>query len=103
MLSALESVDLVIGSRYVPGGTVVNWPKSREAQSRGANIYVRLMLGIAGRDATGGYRAYRAPALRALGPGGVGPQGSGFQIDRTLRPTDRGGKDTDAPITFTER
>ena len=48
MLTALESADLVIGSRYVPGGTVVNWPKSREVLSRGANIYVRLMLGIGG-------------------------------------------------------
>src|SRR5215472_16106562 len=57
MLAALERADLVIGSRYVPGGTVVNWPKSRELLSRGANIYVRIMLSIGIHDATAGFRA----------------------------------------------
>jgi len=103
MLTALESADLVIGSRYVPGGTVVNWPKSREALSRGANIYVRLMLGIPVRDATGGYRAYRAATLRRIGLQDVDSQGYCFQIDLTLRTIERGGKVTEVPITFTER
>jgi dolichol-phosphate mannosyltransferase len=103
MLTALESADLVIGSRYVPGGTVVNWAKSREALSRGANIYVRLMLGIAVRDATGGYRAYRAQTLREIGLDDVDSQGYCFQIDLTLRTIERGRKVTEVPITFTER
>ena len=59
--------DLVIGSRYVPGGTVLNWPKSREVLSRGGNTYARVMLGIKVRDATGGYRAFRATTLRRSG------------------------------------
>ena len=103
MLTALESADLVIGSRYVPGGTVVNWPKRREALSRSANIYVRLMLGIGVRDATGGYRAYRAQTLREIRLGEVDSQGYCFQIDLTLRTIEAGRKVVEVPITFTER
>lgn len=103
MLTALESADLVIGSRYVPGGTVVNWPKRREALSRSANIYVRLMLGIGVRDATGGYRAYRAQTLREIRLEDVDSQGYCFQIDLTLRTIEAGRKVVEVPITFTER
>ncbi len=103
MLSALEAADLVIGSRYVPGGTVVNWPRSREVLSRGANIYVRIMLGISVHDATGGYRAYRAGTLRGLGLDTVDSQGYCFQIDLTLRTVNTGGQVVEVPITFTER
>ena len=103
MLAALESADLVIGSRYVPGGKLVNWARSREALSRGANVYTRLMLGIGVHDATGGYRAYRASTLRALGLEEVGSQGYCFQIDLTLRTVQEGFTVTEVPITFTER
>jgi dolichol-phosphate mannosyltransferase len=103
MLAALESADLVIGSRYVTGGTVVNWPKSREMLSRGANVYVRLVLGVGVRDATGGYRAYRATSLREIGLEDVDSQGYCFQIDLTLRTIERGLRVTEVPITFTER
>jgi dolichol-phosphate mannosyltransferase len=103
MLTALESADLVIGSRYVPGGTVVNWPKSREVLSRGANIYVRLMLGISVHDATGGYRAYRADTLRTIGLDSVDSQGYCFQIDLTMRAINQGRQVAEVPITFTER
>lgn len=103
MLDALAGADLVIGSRYVPGGTVVNWPKSREALSRGANGYVRLMLGIGVHDATGGFRAYRASTLRAIGIDGVRSQGYCFQIDLTLRTRQAGLTVAEVPITFTER
>jgi dolichol-phosphate mannosyltransferase len=103
MLTALESADLVIGSRYVPGGTVVNWPKSREALSRGGNLYVRLMLGISVHDATGGYRAYRADTLRRLSLGDVDSQGYCFQIDLTIRVINTGGEVAEVPIIFTER
>ncbi len=103
MLEALEDADLVIGSRYVPGGTVVNWPKSREVLSRGANIYVRTMLGIGIHDATAGYRAYRAATLRAIGLDQVQSQGYCFQIDLTLRTAEQGFTIREVPITFTER
>ena len=103
MLAALERADLVIGSRYVPGGTVVNWPKSREVLSRGANVYVRMMLGIGIHDATAGFRAYRAVTLRAIGLDQVQSQGYCFQIDLTLRTAERGFAIREVPITFTER
>jgi dolichol-phosphate mannosyltransferase len=103
MLTALESADLVIGSRYVPGGTVVNWPKSREALSRGANVYVRLVLGISVHDATGGYRAYRADTLSCVGLDTVDSQGYCFQIDLTMRVAQAGLKIVEVPITFVER
>ena len=67
LLAALEDADLVIGSRWVPGGRTVNWPKSREFISRGGSFYSRRMLRIPLRDATAGYRVYRADTLRAIG------------------------------------
>ncbi len=103
MLAALTDADLVIGSRYVPGGTVVNWPKSREILSRGANLYVRMMLGIGVHDATGGFRAYRAETLRAIGLDEVESQGYCFQVDLTLRTAERHMVIREVPITFTER
>ena len=103
LLAALADADLVVGSRWVPGGKVKNWPKSREALSRGANIYVRLMMGIKVRDATGGFRAYRASTLRKLDIEHVVSQGYCFQIDLTLRTLDAGLKVIEVPITFVER
>jgi dolichol-phosphate mannosyltransferase len=105
MLAALQSedADLVIGSRYVPGGTTVNWARSREALSRGANAYVRLMCGIEVHDSTGGFRAYRAKTLRMIGLDEVTSQGYCFQIDLTLRTVQEGLKVSEVPITFTER
>jgi dolichol-phosphate mannosyltransferase len=103
MLAALEDADLVIGSRYVPGGTTVNWPRSREFLSRGANIYTSIMLGIGVHDATAGYRAYRAETLRAIGLDEVESQGYCFQIDLTLRTAQEGFRIAEVPITFTER
>jgi len=103
MLAALEDADLVIGSRYVPGGTTVNWPRSREILSRGANIYANFMLGLGVHDATAGYRAYRAETLRAIGLEEVESQGYCFQIDLTLRTAQEGLRIREVPITFTER
>jgi len=103
LLTALGSADAVIGSRYVPGGTVVNWPKSREFLSRGANIYNRIMLGVSIKDATGGYRAYKAGTLRALDLDTIESAGYCFQIDMTLRVLQAGLKLTEVPITFVER
>jgi len=103
LLAALDSADAVIGSRYVPGGTVVNWPKSREFLSRGANIYNRVLLGISIKDATGGFRVYRASTLRRLDLNNVESAGYCFQIDMTLRVLQAGLKLTEVPITFVER
>jgi len=103
LLTALGSADAVIGSRYVPGGTVVNWPKSREFLSRGANIYNRIMLGVSVKDATGGFRAYKAATLRALDLNNIESAGYCFQIDMTLRVLQAGLKLTEVPITFVER
>jgi dolichol-phosphate mannosyltransferase len=103
LLTALEDADLVVGSRWVPGGVVVNWPKSREILSRGGNAYTRLMLGIGVHDATGGYRAYRADTLRAISLPEVQSQGYCFQIDLTLRTVRAGLTVREVPITFTER
>ena len=103
LLAASSSADAVIGSRYVPGGTVVNWPKSREFLSKGANIYNRIMLGVRVRDATGGFRVYRAETLRKIDLRGIQSAGYCFQIDMTLRVLQRGMSITEVPITFVER
>jgi dolichol-phosphate mannosyltransferase len=103
LLSALEDSDLVIGSRWVGGGKVENWPKKREVLSRGANTYSRLMLGFSVHDSTGGYRAYRATTLQKIGIDDVSSQGYCFQVDLTLRTVRAGLRVTEVPITFVER
>ncbi|WP_435735912.1 polyprenol monophosphomannose synthase [Cellulosimicrobium sp. PMB13] len=96
-------VDLVIGSRWVPGGEVENWPWHREALSRGGNAYVRLALGLRLRDATAGFRAYRADALRAMDLAAVESHGYCFQVDMAWRVARAGGRVVEVPITFVER
>jgi dolichol-phosphate mannosyltransferase len=103
LLAAIATADAVIGSRYVPGGTVVNWPKSREILSRGANVYNRLMLGVRIKDATGGFRVYRAETLRKIDLASIDSAGYCFQIDMTLRVLQAGLVLTEVPITFVER
>ena len=103
LLAALADADLVVGSRWVRGGTVRNWPRSRELLSRGGNAYARVMLGLSVHDATGGYRAYRAATLNDIGLHSVRSQGYCFQIDLTLRAVRAGMKVVEVPITFTER
>ena len=75
LLEAARDADLVIGARWVRGGSVVNWPAHRKALSVGANIYTKLMLGLPVNDATGGYRVYRTSALRAMDLDSVAPPG----------------------------
>ena len=103
LLDRLRTADLVLGSRYVPGGTVVNWPKSREILSKGGNLYTRIALGLPLADATGGYRAFRASALRALDLQGVGSAGYVFQVDLANRVSQAGLRVAEVPITFVER
>jgi dolichol-phosphate mannosyltransferase len=103
LLTRLRDADLVLGSRYVPGGEVRNWPRSREILSKGGNLYTRLALGIPLRDATGGYRAFRASTLRALSLDDVESQGYCFQVDLAWRVLRRGLRVAEVPITFVER
>jgi dolichol-phosphate mannosyltransferase len=103
LLAALADADLVLGSRYVPGGAVLNWPKSRELLSRGGNTYARLLLGFKLKDATGGYRAFRAATLRRINLDEVDSQGYCFQIDLARRTILAGLTVAEVPITFVER
>lgn len=103
LLDALDHADLVLGSRYVPGGRVENWPRRREALSRGGNAYTRLLLGVSLKDATGGYRAIRASALRSLDLDDVASQGYCFQVDLAWRAVRAGLRVAEVPITFVER
>jgi dolichol-phosphate mannosyltransferase len=103
LLAGLKGADLVLGSRWVPGGKMVNWPKYRQFISWGGNTYARVMLGISVRDATGGFRAYRAGTLRKIPLDEVISQGYCFQIDLTLRTLQAGLSLTEIPITFVER
>ena len=103
LLEQVNHADVVLGSRWVPGGSVVNWPASRRALSQGGSLYTRMALGIPTRDATGGYRAYRADALRALDLDSVDSNGYCFQIDLLWRALQRGMVVREVPITFVER
>lgn len=103
LLTALEDADLVLGSRYVPGGQVINWPKSRELLSRGGNLYTRVVLRLPLHDATGGYRAYRRAVLDALPLGEISSQGYCFQVDLAWQAWRQGYRVVEVPITFVER
>jgi len=103
LLDALRDADLAIGSRWVRGGEVRNWPLSREVLSRGGNTYARLVLGIHLHDATAGYRAFRRTALEKIGLDTVDSHGYCFQIDMALRAIRAGLHVVEVPITFVER
>lgn len=104
LLDALTGdVDLVLGSRWVPGGRVENWPRRRMALSRAGNAYTRVATGLPLRDATAGFRAFRASTLRRLPLAEVASQGYCFQIDMDLRVHDAGGVVREVPIRFVER
>lgn len=103
LLGALSAADLVLGSRYVPGGRVLNWPKHRELLSRGGNRYTRVLLGLRVHDATGGYRAFRAATLRTIELDAVASQGYCFQVDLAWRAVQAGLRVDEVPITFVER
>lgn len=103
LLDALRTTDVVLGTRYVPGGSVHNWPLHRLALSRGGNIYIRMALGMPFRDATGGYRAYRMPVLDEIDVATVASQGYSFQVELAWRAHRHGFRIVEVPITFTER
>ncbi len=103
ILAELTDSDVVLGSRWVKGGQVVNWPRSRELLSRGGNLYTRLWLGIPLKDATGGFRAYRMTAIAKLDVSKVESQGYCFQVDMAWRAVRSGLRVLEVPITFVER
>jgi len=103
LLDALRAADLVLGTRYVPGGSVHNWPMHRLLLSRGGNIYIRMALGMPFKDATGGYRAYRMPVLDKIDVPAVASQGYSFQVELVWRAYRQGFRVAEVPITFVER
>ncbi|MGO2658715.1 polyprenol monophosphomannose synthase [Mycetocola reblochoni] len=100
---ARDGVGLVIGSRWVPGGGIEDWPRRRQLLSRGGNWYVRAALGIDVKDATAGYRVYTAEALRAIDFDEVHAHGYIFQVGMTLETLDAGYRVVEHPIVFRER
>lgn len=103
MLDASDHADLVLGSRWVPGGGVVNWPWYRRAISRGGTWYAQIMLGLNVRDLTGGFRVFRRHTLEQLRLTEVASQGYCFQIDMARRTAAQGLSIVEVPITFVER
>ena len=98
-----ESIDCVIGSRWMPGGKVVNWAKQREALSRGANKYAKFMLGLKVNDITAGFRVYRTSLISHIDFATVVSEGYCFQIEMTRKVVALGAKIKEVPITFVER
>lgn len=104
LVAAVEAgADLGLGSRYVEGGATPDWPWHRRFLSRGGNIYARVMLGIPVRDATGGFRAWKAPALMGLPFERAWASGYGFQVEMAMRAVDQGLNVVEVPIVFRDR
>ena len=103
LIEAIENADLAIGSRYISGINVVNWPLQRLIISYGANIYTRLVTRLPVRDATGGFKCWRREALEAINLDGVRSQGYSFQIEMTYRAWLKGFRIMEIPIIFVDR
>ncbi|GAA1108424.1 polyprenol monophosphomannose synthase [Nesterenkonia jeotgali] len=103
LLAKVDEADLVIGSRWVPGGSVVNWPLHRIAISRAGSLYSRTMLGLNVRDITAGFRAFRRSVLEEIDLSSIESVGYGFQVDMTFRVAGMGKTIAEVPITFVER
>lgn len=103
LVAALGHADLVLGSRYVAGGATRNWGLVRRVLSRGGNLYARTTLRLPFRDLTGGFKAWRADALRRVEPATLRAEGYAFQVEATVRALRAGARVVELPITFTER
>jgi dolichol-phosphate mannosyltransferase len=101
--AASDTADLVIGSRYVPGGSIPHWPRLRRGVSKYGNRYAALVLGFKLRDTTSGFRAYRADTLKAVNYEDTRSRGYGFQIETSYRVWQWGGRVVELPIVFTDR
>jgi dolichol-phosphate mannosyltransferase len=98
-----DAADLVIGSRYTAGGSVVDWGLGRRIVSRGGSLFARIVLGLGQNDLTGGFKAWRATTLDAVPFGGVHAGGYVFQIEMTFRASKAGARIREVPITFRDR
>lgn len=103
LLAAARDADLVLGSRYVPGGSVVNWGLARRAISAGGSWYARTVLGIGVRDLTGGFKCFRRHVLEAIDLDAVDAKGYAFQIELTYRALRKGMRVVEVPIRFADR
>ena len=104
LLEAVDrGADLAVGSRWVRGGSIVNWPRSRELLSRGGNFYARILLGIAVRDATAGFRLFRRTTLERIDLGSITASGYVFQVELAFRTLRAGLRLVEVPIEFVER
>jgi dolichol-phosphate mannosyltransferase len=103
LVAALDEADVAVGSRYVPGGEIANWSWPRRVISWLGNWYVRMVLGLPVRDATAGFKAFRAEALRTIGATGSQSNGYCFQVENTWRAVRLGLVVVEVPITFTDR
>jgi dolichol-phosphate mannosyltransferase len=98
-----DGVDLVVGSRYVPGGSIPNWRWHRRLLSQGGNVYAALLLRLHITDSTSGFRVYRGDALRRIDLAGIRAEGYGFQIEMVYQILEHGGQVTEVPIRFVDR
>jgi dolichol-phosphate mannosyltransferase len=103
LIAAADAADLVLGSRYVPGGGVENWGAVRRALSRGGSWYAQILLGVSVRDLTGGFKCFNRRVLEAIDREGVHADGYGFQIELTYRAVQAGFTVAEVPILFRER
>jgi dolichol-phosphate mannosyltransferase len=103
LIAATDDADLVLGSRYVPGGAIGNWGLVRRAVSAGGSLYARLLLGVPIRDLTGGFKCYRREVLEAIDLASVSSRGYAFQIETTYRALRAGFRVVEVPITFVDR
>jgi dolichol-phosphate mannosyltransferase len=103
LMAAADGADLVLGSRYAPGGGTANWSLPRRFVSRGGCLYAQLFLGLSVRDLTGGFKCFRRAALDSIDVGALSAHGYAFQIETTYRICRAGLRVTEVPITFVER
>ena len=103
LIAATEHADVVIGSRYIPGGAIVNWPLQRRLLSRFANTYIRLVTRMSARDCTSGYRCWRRDALASIPLDQTGSEGYSFLVEMIFAASVAGLKFAEVPITFVER
>jgi len=103
LVAAADRADLVLGSRYVPGGGVTDWGLLRRLISRGGSLYARILLGIPVNDLTGGFKCFRRTVLETIDLSGVGTNGYGFQIEVTYRAVKAGFRVEEVPIVFRDR
>ena len=103
LIAAASDADLVLGSRYVPGGGTRNWGLVRRAISRGGSLYAQILLGLPVRDLTGGFKCYRRDVLETIDLGAIRSRGYAFQIETTYRAVHAGFRVVELPILFTDR